>query len=213
MIKLNVDGRGIEAPEGMSVLQACLVNGIYIPNLCYLADMDQPPASCRLCFVEVEGEKEPVTACTLKVKPGLEIKTDSPAVRQLQRTALQLLLSVHEVNCSRCPSNKKCELQKAAKCLGVGLKSKRLEKLLKATAVIQEHPCLDYYPNRCVLCGRCVHVCRERHNTPFLAFAGRGFDTVISFYGLKNTSPPDCEKCLACVEICPVSALLPKKHP
>jgi NADH dehydrogenase/NADH:ubiquinone oxidoreductase subunit G len=208
MIKLRVDGREIEADEKISLLQACLDNGIYIPNLCHLKDLPQPHASCRLCFVEVDGQDQPVPSCTVRVQPGLEVRTGTPAVRRLQRASLQLLLSVHHVDCARCPANKKCDLQNAAKLLKVGLKSKRLDLLLKTPEIVQDHPCLDYYQNRCVLCGKCVHVCRSRNGKTLLAFAGRGFDTTISFYGEEEGSALPCEECLACAEICPVSALL-----
>ncbi|MBW2033467.1 MAG: (2Fe-2S)-binding protein [Deltaproteobacteria bacterium] len=209
MVKLIIDNKEIEAEEGKNLLQACLDNNIYIPNLCYLHGMDNPPASCRMCFVEIEGEHKPVTSCTVRVKDGMVVKTDTPDIRQLQRTALQLLLSVHDVDCAHCPANKKCELQRIAKFLKVGLKPKRLELLLKEPEIDDEHPLLDYYPNRCVLCGKCIHVCKTKLGQPLLAFARRGFYTTISFYGEKPASDlnSSCKNCLACVEICPVSAI------
>jgi predicted molibdopterin-dependent oxidoreductase YjgC len=98
-----------------------------------------------------------------------------------------------------------------AKFLKVGLKSKQLEIHLKDLEVNQDHPCLDYYPNRCVLCGRCVSVCKDKHDRPFLTFAKRGLDTVISLYGEDDPSNMPCGECLACVEVCPVSALMQRK--
>ena len=208
MVKLLVDDKEIEVEEGAILLQACLNNEIYIPSLCYLGGMKNPPASCRMCFVEIEGENKPVTSCTVKVRDGMVVKTDTPSVRRLQRTALQLLLSVHDVDCGRCPANKKCELQRIARFLRVSLKPKRLERLLKETETDENHPFLTYYPNRCILCGKCIHVCRTLHGKPFLTFAKRGFDTVVSFFGEKDTPGLPCgEKCVACVEICPVSAI------
>ena len=207
MVKLLVDNREIEAGEGSNLLQACLENEIYVPNHCYLEGMEVPSASCRMCFVEIEGEERPVTSCTVKVRQGMIVKTDTPAVRRLQRSALQLLLSVHRVECGKCPANKKCELQRIAKFLKVGLKPKRLEPYLKETEIDEDHPCLDYYPNRCVLCGKCIHVCKNEHGQPILRFAKRGLNTVISFYGEGDQSDLPCEDCFVCVEICPVSAI------
>jgi len=207
MIKLLVDDKEIEAEEGVTLLRACLDNGLYIPNLCYLEGMETPPASCRLCFVEIEGEDRPGTSCNLKARDGMIVRTDTQSVRRLQRSAFQFLMSVHHVDCKACPANKKCELQKIARFLKIGLKPKRLENLLKETEIDTEHPCLDYYPNRCVLCGKCIHVCKTRHDRPFLTFAKRGFDTVISSFGENDAPGLPCEKCLACVEVCPVSAL------
>jgi bidirectional [NiFe] hydrogenase diaphorase subunit len=211
MITISVDGRTIETDEGATLLRVCLDNDIYIPNLCFLDGMEPPPASCRLCFVEIEGMNGPVPSCTVKVEQGIVVMTDTPAVRQLQRSALRLLLSVHDTDCSICPANKRCALQRMAKFLKVGLKQKRLEPLLKKADETLDHPYLEYYPNRCVLCGRCVHVCREMHETPYLTFAKRGMDTVISFYGEGDLTALPCEGAPACVAACPVGAILLKE--
>jgi len=210
MVKLHVDNVEIEAIDGTTLLQACLQNDIHIPNLCYLERMTNPHASCRLCFVEIEGENSPVTSCTVEVKDGMVVRTNTDAVRRLQRTALQFLLSVHDVDCGNCPANKKCELQRTAKLLKVGLKPKNLEQHLKETAPDDIHPLIEYYPNRCVLCGKCIFVCQEKHGQPIMTFAKRGFETVISFYGEKDVSALPCEECCSCVEICPVSAIVLK---
>ncbi len=207
MPKIRVDGKEIETKHGTTLLQACLDNDIYIPNLCFLESMEIPSASCRMCFVEIQGERQPITSCTVAVEDDMVVKTDTPAVRQLQRTALRLLLSVHHVNCKHCPANKKCELQRIAKFLKVGLKPKRLERYLKETEVDQNHPFLNHYPNRCVLCGKCVRSCRRENGQSVWTFAERGFDTVISAYGEGEASSQTCEECDVCVKICPVGAL------
>ena len=206
-----MDDKEIRANEGTNLLQACLENDIYIPNLCYLEEMTEPPASCRLCFVEIDGEKKPVASCTLQVRSGMVIRTDTPAVRKLQRAALRLLLSAHHVDCGPCPANKKCVLQDLAKFLKVGLKPKKLELHLKEPEVDDSHPHLTYFPNRCVLCGKCLQVCRAANGGALLAFAQRGFDTVISLYGGAGSASKACDTCEACIAICPVAALRPKE--
>ncbi|MBW2247490.1 MAG: (2Fe-2S)-binding protein, partial [Deltaproteobacteria bacterium] len=142
MPKFLVDNKEIEAKQGTTLLKACLDNQIYIPNLCYLEGIDPPSVSCRMCFVEIEGERQPVTSCTVLVKDDMVVKTDSPAVRQLQRSALRLLLSVHHVDCKNCQANKKCELQRMAKFLKVGLKPKSLGIHLKEMEIDRSHPFL-----------------------------------------------------------------------
>lgn len=207
MPKIQVDNQKIEAPENTTVLQACLDNGIYIPNLCHMEGMEAPSASCRMCFVEIEGERQPVTSCTVLVKENMVVKTDTQTVRELQRTALRLLLSVHDVDCKNCHANKNCALQNIAKFLKVGLKPKRLGRYLKEIEIDETHPFLIHYPNRCVLCGKCYHVCRSQHGRTFLTFAKRGFDTAISFLGVEDSSMLDCSACHTCIDICPVGAL------
>ena len=78
MPKIRVDGKEIETKQGTTLLQACLDNDIYIPNLCFLESMEDPSASCRMCFVEIEGEKQPITSCTVNVKDDMVVKTDTP---------------------------------------------------------------------------------------------------------------------------------------
>ena len=210
MIKLIVDNKEIETKEGLTVLQACLDNEIYIPNLCYLKEMDNPPGSCRLCLVEIGEYNQPITSCTVKVKEGMVVRTDTEHIRRLQRTAFELLLSVHHVDCRNCPANKKCELQRISKFLHFGLKLKRVEQLEREVKVEQDHPFLEYVSNRCVLCGKCVFVCQKKNGKAMLSFAKRGLDTVISFFGEEDKASTICKECYACAEICPVAALIKK---
>ena len=210
-VTITVDEKPLEVTAGSNLLHACLVSGIFIPNLCQLEGRAEPQASCRLCFVEVDGDDQPVAACTVNVTDRMIVRTDTPAVRQLQRTGLRLLLSVHHVDCKNCPANKQCVLQDLAKFLKVGLKPKTLEQHLKTPEVDDSHPHLSYYPNRCVLCGKCLPVCRSANGTARLAFAQRGFNTVISFYGGADATETACETCEACIDVCPVAALLPKQ--
>jgi NADH dehydrogenase/NADH:ubiquinone oxidoreductase subunit G len=207
MTRITVDGKSIEAEQGTTLLQACLDNGIYIPNLCFLKGMKEPLASCRLCFVEVQGGPAPVPSCAVVVKDGMEVRTDTPEVRALQKAAFRLFMSVHRVDCAHCPANKRCELQRIGRFLKVGLKPSGLEQYFKEPEVIREHPAIDYYPNRCVLCGRCVHTCLSNAGRPLMTFAKRGFNTIISFYG-TNEGGPSCSDCRSCVDVCPVSALV-----
>jgi NADH dehydrogenase/NADH:ubiquinone oxidoreductase subunit G len=211
-IRIEVDGRTIAVERGVNLLAACLASGIYIPHLCYLEDVKPATASCRLCFVEIEGSEAPVPACTVTVGDPLVVRTGSPAVRRLQKAGLQLLLSAHRVACKGCPANRRCELQRIAKFLKLGLTAGNLDRYLKEPEIDSTHPCLNYYPNRCVLCGRCVHVCRGQHcgDAP-LTFLKRGFDTVIGTYAVSLVASAACGDCRACVDVCPVAALQPKQ--
>jgi bidirectional [NiFe] hydrogenase diaphorase subunit len=205
MVKILVDNQVVEAEDGSNLLQTCLKNDIYIPNLCYLNDSQDPFAACRLCFVEIDEKL--VTACTQKVTEGLQVQTNTSKVRELQKTGFRFLLSVHEIKCKTCPANKRCELQRIAKFLKVGLKPKGLNIRLKDPGLDSGHPYLLVDQNRCVLCGKCVQVCREKHGHSYLTFAKRGFDTMITAYTEPDEIPLNFSGCRECIDICPVVAI------
>ena len=210
MVTLTVDDRQIETATGTSLLKTCLDNGIYIPNLCYLEQSSPAAASCRLCFVEIENEDEPVAACTVCVEHPIRVKTDTAKVRRLQKSALQLLLSVHRVDCKNCPANRHCGLQDIARFLKVGLKPGRLQSQFKEPEIDDRHPQLNHYPNRCVLCGKCIEICRANSGKAALTFTGRGFQTIIGSFGSSGDNSAECQQCQACAAICPVGALVMK---
>ncbi len=206
-ISLTIDGKKIRAREGEKVLWVALDNGIYIPNLCALRNALEPPAACRLCFVEVEAKKQPVTACTEIVEHGMVVNTRGSGALRLARTAAELLLSSHPVDCAHCPSNRSCELQKIAAHLGIKLKTKRFRKLLRELPVDSSSPVFVYDPNKCVLCGRCVWICRERLGIGTLGFARRGFDRMVTTFGDEPIAESKCRDCGECIVACPTGAL------
>jgi len=213
MISLTVDNRVIEAAEGTTLLTACLDNGIFIPHLCHLEELGLPYAGCRLCFVEIQNEPVPVPSCTRRVQDHMVVRTDTPQVRRLQRMGLELLLSVHDVDCKNCHANRRCQLQIIAKFLKISLKSRRLTSYRKTPEIDDSHNCLIHYPNRCVLCARCIRICRDTHGSSCISFTQRGFDTVIRFQGPKIGPGSVCVMCGACAEACPVGALRLKEQP
>ncbi len=207
MVTIQVDGRTIKAVPGSNLLQVCLENDIYIPNLCFLPEDCRPVASCRLCFVELAGELSPVASCTVQVAEGIEVETGTDRVRGLQRSALRLLLSNHNIACASCSANKKCLLQRIARFLEVGLGRGRLAALQGESGQKEFHPLLEHRPDRCVLCGRCVRVCTRVNGRPNLFFAGRGMASRISFFGAEQNASDECLNCKACASACPVGAL------
>ena len=211
-VSLKIDGKQISAREGDNLLWVALDNGIYIPNLCAIRDKPEPMAACRLCFVEVSGQTQPVTACTETVTEGLEVNTRGTEALRLARHGFELLMASNTVDCAHCAKSGSCELQKIAHHLGVKLRSKRLRELRRDLPVDDSHPQIRYNPNRCVLCGRCVWVCRERLGIGILGFAHRGFERVVSTFGDEPLATTGCEQCNDCVEVCPTGALLLKEE-
>jgi len=208
-VQFSIDGKNIECPEGQSILWAALDHHIYIPNLCALREKGEPEGACRLCFVEVEGESLPVTACTTGVKGGMVVHTKGARALRLARTAFQLMLSNHPVDCAHCLKSGSCALQEISKHLGVKLNTKRFKKFLRELPVDETSPVFIYDPNKCVLCSRCVWLC-EKLEPGSIGFAHRGFGRRVSAFGDEPVGLSGCRNRVELAGICPVGAFVAK---
>ena len=211
MIKITVDNRVLVVEEGANLLKACLENGIFIPNLCYMKGMESPQASCRLCFVDIEGQKAPVPSCSVRAGEGMAVQTNTPRVRELQWAAFELLMSNHRIDCGNCLSKNDCPLIAISRHLKIRLKPMSV-KSITPEPVSENHPCLIYDNSKCVRCGRCIYACGETQGRLYLTFVKRGINMGVSFYGDTEDESLPCSRCLVCVKVCPVSALVSYKR-
>ncbi len=211
--QISIDEKKIECFEGETLLWVALDNGIYIPNLCMTREMSEPYGACRLCYVEVESEDRPVTACTTKVREGLIVNTKGTKSLRLARTALELILSNHPVDCAHCLKSGSCELQKIAKYLRVKLKTKRFKKFLRDLPIDETSPVFIYNPNKCVLCGKCVWLGQEKLGARAIGFAYRGFQRWVTTFDNEPVGLSECGDRVELAEICPVGAFVARnKH-
>ena len=202
-VTLTIDGQQIVADEEATILQTALNNNIYIPHLCYHPDLS-PPAVCRLCVVEVNGEQ--VFSCRTKVEQGMVVKTRGPDVDKIRRTNVEILVANHHVTCRGCPGSGHCVLQKIMAYIRIDRKRvRRLRPPKEELPRDNSNPFFDYDPNHCVLCELCVHTCEKIQGA--LNLVGRGYNTKIVFFGDSSK----CESCMECVARCPVGALIAKE--
>ena len=206
-VKITIDGREVAAKEGEILLFRALEEGFYIPHLCAIEGLDPPQGSCRLCFVELEGRSDPVTSCTVRVTDGMSVRTRTDAVDRLVRSAFEMLMSVHRLDCKVCPANKNCALQEIAKQRKLPLKPGRLAKIEPDFPIDESREEIGLNPNRCVLCGRCIHVCNEVVKKGVLDFTRRSLSMAVSTFDGEPLADQVCGDCVACAEVCPVGAI------
>lgn len=204
MISIDINGRKFEAQKGEMLLPVIRRAGISIPTLCNVDGL-LPTGACRLCVVEVEGQKGLVPSCACPAADGMKIQTHSPRAVQARKTIVELLLADHPDDCLYCVRSGNCQLQGLAEELGVrhrryaGAKTRANEDV--------SSPSIERDPEKCILCGKCVRVCEEIQGVSAIDFAGRGSKTRISTAFEKGMNISSCVFCGQCVMACPTGAL------
>jgi formate dehydrogenase alpha subunit len=205
MVNLTIDGRAIQAEPGKTVLEVAKENGIFIPYLCYHPAL-KPIGSCRICVVEIKpGPPRPLPACATTVNEGMEVVTNSPKLVALRQELVKLVLINHALECPICDKGGECELQDLSHALGVDKVD--LEAVKLPPRFDYESNFVERHQDRCVTCGRCVRICRDRVGAMSWNFTLRGYFTALS----SGEQPLDCEFCGSCIDICPVGALINKQ--
>src|SRR4030066_1127274 len=204
LIKLQIDGREVQVPEGMNIIDAAELADIHIPNLCYLKGM-KGIGACRLCLVEIEGMKAPVIACNTRVKDGMVIQTKTDKVQEIRKFVIDLILSMHPLDCMTCTKAGVCNLQKYA--YEFELKESSFTRKRMGYPTDEANPFIKREPEYCILCGRGGRVCKEQ-GTNVLAFMGRGVGAKVITANDKPLQESECTFCGSCLDACPVNALL-----
>lgn len=206
MIKLTINNKPIEAPEGTTVLQAAQQANILIPTLCDHKDLS-PFGGCRLCVVEIEGWRASMAACTLPVSEGMAVHTETPELRESRRSVLKLLLSnYYDAGYEDGLENDENELLYWSRRYGVDIEA-AMAKELRYLVDSDPNPFVWVDLNKCILCSRCVRACAEVQGRDVWSLAERGYDSRIVAGADTDMLDGRCESCGACVAYCPTGAL------
>ena len=208
-ISLTIDGEKVRVDEGTSVMRAAENMGVRIPRLCYhpLLSLE---GSCRVCIVQIKGFDYFLTSCSHQVEEGMEVLTNSPDIREARRDIVELILDNHPKECQLCERDGNCELQNLAYSMGV--RERLFEGKRKKHKIEDSSRSVVRDAEKCILCARCVRVCKEVQGVHNLSQHGRGFDTVVMPFDGANMDDSVCIQCGQCINACPTAAFLEKRH-
>jgi predicted molibdopterin-dependent oxidoreductase YjgC len=238
--KITLNDREIEAPDGAPLVEVIKNSGQFISNLCYI-DGRPPYAGCRTCIVEIEGVRGQPLSCTARVEDGMIVRTETPDLKATRQAVLSLIMSYHSDRCLTChrvvkckpgdtclrddvvthrcltcSKNYRCELQTTCEMLEMaGYEpwdgDTRTYYTTPQPPPDQGNPFLEFDPQMCIICTRCVRACDELRHTGAITLAGRGYSTRIEFGQGGAVHDSNCDFCGACIDVCPTATLM--EHP
>jgi len=206
-IAVKINGKEYIGQSGQTILDLARKNRINIPHLCNDRRLE-PAGACRMCLVEVEGEQCPVTACTFEIKDGMVVQTDTEQVRALRKTILELLFYEHDGECAVCDDLGMCKLQRYGYEYGL---DENVFKSSKPVFVRENYTtgneAIEYDPNKCIRCGRCIRICEQVQCAAALTFKGRAANVEVSTAFDMQLNDSTCVLCGQCISACPTGAL------
>ncbi len=206
MVNVTVNGVAVQVPEGTTILNAAKIAGVDIPHLCYLKDLNEIGA-CRVCCVEIEGERNLVPSCNNPVFEGMAIRTNTDRVRRTRRINVELILSQHDCHCATCLRSGNCHLQNVANDLGILENPYPADLVTGARAQWPRDFPLYRDTNKCIKCMRCIQVCDKVQGVHVWDLSGTGSRTRVDVSGNRRIKESDCALCGQCITHCPTGAL------
>jgi formate dehydrogenase alpha subunit len=239
--KITVNGREIEAEVGEPLVEVLTRHGFAVPHLCYLEGRP-PYAGCRTCLVEIEGARGLQLSCTAKVAEGMVVRTETEEVKEARKAVTSLILANHSDRCLTChrrvkclpgdvclrddvvthrcvtcSKNYRCELQTHCELVGMTnyepwVGEARTYYQVDQPEADRANPFLEFDPQMCIICTRCVRACDEIRHTGAITLSGRGFSTRIAFGAGRPVHESNCDFCGACIDVCPTATLMEKPN-
>jgi len=209
IFNITANNQQIKAKKGETILSALTRNGIHVPTLCYMPELN-PTGACRICAVEVEGKNNLVPACSHPVEEWMVILTHSPKVINARKTIVELLLASHPDDCLYCERNQNCELQSLASELNI--RERKLPRKEISGKIDKSSPGIVKDKTKCILCGRCVRMCEEIIGVSTFDFIDKGSETITGTSFNKPLNVSNCVFCGQCTLVCPTGALYEKSE-
>jgi iron-only hydrogenase group A len=211
MINLIINNQSVSVPAGTTVLAAAKELNFNIPTLCNHPDLCVA-GNCRVCVVEQKGARTLIASCATPVAEGMEILTNTLKVRNARKHIVELLLSEHRSDCTKCYKNQKCELQSLANEFAFG-DTVFLDLVEDHKYTIdRSSPSFMKDDSKCIRCQRCVRTCSELQYISAIAVANKGAHQKISSFHDRPMSHVVCTNCGQCVNRCPTGALVEKTY-
>ncbi|MBN1321074.1 MAG: molybdopterin-dependent oxidoreductase [Thermoleophilia bacterium] len=210
MVTLSINGQEVQARAGQTILEAAQANGVEIPTLCHDPRLE-PYGACRMCLVEVEGARGPMASCGTTVREGMKVQTHSEKIVKLRKFVLELLLTNHPLDCPVCEAAGDCRLQDYAYEYLVDMVPWGWRAPVAGDP--GTHPNIAHFGARCILCGRCVRICREVMSIGCWGYLNRGYDSEVDTPYRLPLQEVDCVSCGQCVSTCPVGAIVGQRTP
>lgn len=212
-VNVTINGITVNVPKDYTVLMAAREAGIDIPTLCFLKDINEI-AACRVCVVEVDVKGVPMrnlpASCVLQVQDGMNVRTNTPKVRNAVKMNVELILANHNRECLTCLRNGTCELQKL--CDELGIDDIEFQGAKREAKIDNLSYSIVRDSSKCILCGRCVSTCRDVQGIGILDFTKRGFKTEVAPAFDFSMKDVPCVYCGQCIQACPVAALRERSY-
>lgn len=208
-VNITINGTPLQVAEGTTILNAAKMLNVHIPTLCHHDDLCVA-GNCRICVVEVKGDKTLVASCATPVREKMEILTNTQQIRQARKHILELLLTEHNINCIKCSKSNSCELQTLAL-------EYRTDEELFLSLRRESNPDMSSYAiqkdsSKCIRCTRCVRTCAEIQGVNALTMSYKGMHTIMTTFLDKPMSEVVCTNCGQCINRCPTGALIERNY-
>lgn len=208
-VSLTIDGKAVRVDPGTTILAAARQIGCEIPTLCHHEALSDH-GGCRVCVVEVDGAPKLVASCVTPVRAGMTVVTTNDRIIEARKTVVEFLFAERNHNCMFCPQSGDCELQQLAYDLKMDHLTVSMDFVQFPADFSNDHIGIDH--SRCILCGRCVRVCKEIVGARVLGFNNRGPDTLVGLDLNQRYADSTCLSCGACLQVCPTGAIYHRKR-